>query len=74
MNEKRRACLWNATAAREREIPEEEIPGDERAESRDEHSSPAGAARRIHQGGKATGQQNECDDDEPDERADDEAE
>ena len=74
VNEERGARLWNAAPAREREVLEEEISGDERAERGDEDAPPTGSAGRIHERREAPGEKNERDDDEADERADDQAE
>jgi hypothetical protein len=74
VNEKRGAGLWNAATAREREISEEQVTGDERAERRHDDSSPTRSAGGIHERRQPSRQQNERDDDESDERADDEAE
>jgi hypothetical protein len=74
VNEERRARLWNATAAREREILEEEISGDERAGRRNDDTAPARAAGRIHESRQSPREKNEGDDYEAHESADYEAE
>jgi hypothetical protein len=74
VNEKRRARLWDAAPAREREVLEEEIAGAKGAEYGDQDPSPAGCAGGIEERGQASRQKYECDDHEPDERADDQAE
>src|SRR3954468_9691131 len=74
MNEDGRARLRDAAASRVGKEAKEEISRDERSERRDDDSSPAHSAGRIHVRSEATRQQDERDDDESDERTDDEAE
>ena len=73
VNENRGAGLWNSAAAGEGEVAIEKVAGKERAERGDEDSSPAQSAGRIHVRGESSGEENECDDDESDQRADEKA-
>jgi hypothetical protein len=74
MNEKRGAGLRYPAAACEGEILEEKISRDERAEHRDENSPPTRSAWGEHESSEAAGKQNECNDDQPYQRSDEEAE
>ncbi len=73
-DERARLGLGNAAAAGVREVAEEQVAGDERAQRRHQHPAPGRASGRIHPRRQPAGEQNEGDDDQADQRADHEAE